>query len=269
MSNYFVFTDEAGVYQKNPSNAHIRSNPFYIRANVLMSVDDYRKYQTAMQRINGMYEIPFDEEIKWSDLWRKNKGNPRADFIDRMSFDRLKRYYRKVLETATELVSTMFMFTVTSMVDRTCRLKPETVYAFHLQNAFQRIQMDMATDDFATFIMDELNADTIKQIKKVCHKITVKGDFVQYKNLYQGVLIENSLYSPGIQLADYAAGIMNGYLRKMMLTQNNYQFAADLYKDQIKPHLRFYSANGAVVGYGVIDIPKTPPFREKLSLVFD
>ncbi|MGM9668055.1 MAG: hypothetical protein ACI3XN_08385 [Eubacteriales bacterium] len=67
--NYFIFTDEAGAYKKHPSEAHVRSHPFYIRANVKMSIDDYRKYQIAMQRVVGMYEIPLDEEIKWPDLW--------------------------------------------------------------------------------------------------------------------------------------------------------------------------------------------------------
>ncbi len=268
MENYFIFTDEAGAYQKRPSDAHIRSHPFYIRSNVIMSINDYRQYQIAMQRINGEYEIPFDEEIKWSDLWSKTKNNPRNTLIEHMSAERLKGYFCKVLKTATELESTAFMFTITDIVGRTCHLKPETVYAFHLQDAFQRIQMDMGSDDFATFIMDELNYGTIKQIKAVCHEVTIKGDFVKYKNLYQGVLIENSLYSPGIQLADYVAGIMNGYLRRNILSPGNFQFATDLYNEFISPKLRHH-ALGNICGYGVIDIPKKTPFRAQLEQVFD
>lgn len=76
MSSYFVFTDEAGAYQRRPSDAQIRSHPFYIRSNVLMNIDDYRQYQIEMQRISGEYEISFDEEIKWSDLWSKTKNKP-------------------------------------------------------------------------------------------------------------------------------------------------------------------------------------------------
>ena len=60
--------------------------------------------------------------------------------------------------------------------------------------------------------MDELNEEVIKQIKSACHEFTLQGDFVDYKNLYQGVLTENSLYSPGIQLADYAAGVMASFI---------------------------------------------------------
>ncbi len=53
--------------------------------------------------------------------------------------------------------------------------------------------------------MDELNEGTLKQIKAACHAFTMQGDFVRYKHLYQGVLTENSLYSPSIQLPDYEA----------------------------------------------------------------
>ena len=266
--NYFVFTDEAGAYQRRPSDAHIRSHPFYIRSNVVMAIDDYRQYQIDMQRISGEYEIPFDEEIKWSDLWSKTKGNPRNDLIAYMPLNRLKGYYRKIFETATGKESTCFMFTVTDIVGRTCGWRSELVYKSHLQDAFQRIQMDMGTIDFATFVMDELNEETIKQIKAACHHFTVHGDFVDYKNLYQGVLTENSLYSPGIQLADYAAGVMNGYLRGKIVSPGNYQFATDLYDEFIKPRLRSHF-NGAIVGYGVVDIPKKTTFRNQLESIFD
>ena len=269
MSNYFVFTDEAGAYQRRPSDAHIRSHPFYIRSNVLMDIDDYRQYQIEMQRISGEYEIPFDEEIKWSDLWSKTKGNPQNDMIAQMPLNRLKGYYRKVFETAAGKESTYYMFTVTDIVGRTCNMYENTVYGFHLQDAFQRIQMDMSSENgFATFVMDELNADTIKQIKAACHAFTMQGDFVRYKHLYQGVLIENSLYSPGIQLADYAAGVMNGYLRGKIVSPGNYQFATDLYDEFIRPRLRCH-ANGKVVGYGVIDIPKHTAFRGQIESIFD
>ncbi|MBR5949514.1 MAG: hypothetical protein IKZ82_12850 [Clostridia bacterium] len=120
---------------------------------------------------------------------------------------------------------------------------------------------------FASFVMDELNADMIKQIKAACHAFTMQGDFVRYKHLYQGVLIENSLYSPGIQLADYAAGVMNGYLRGKIVSPGNYQFATDLYDEFIKPRMRCH-ANGTIVGYGVVDIPKRTPFRRRLDELF-
>ncbi|MCR4556647.1 MAG: DUF3800 domain-containing protein [Saccharofermentans sp.] len=269
MSNYFIFSDEAGVYQQYPSNKHRSSHPFYIRSNVIMSIDDYRQYQIDMERISGMYEIPYGEEIKWADLWSKEKKKPRSSRIAAIPKGRLKGYYRTVFETAVAKESTQFMFTITELQNGSCYLMNDTVYRFHLQDAFERVQMDLDnTDGFATFIMDELNVDTIKQIKSACHGFAVKGDFVKYKNLYQGVLIENSLYSPGIQLADYAAGVMNGYLRGKIVSPGNYQFATDMYDEFIKPHLRCH-ANGRIVGYGIVDIPKHTHFRGQLESIFD
>lgn len=267
MNSYFVFTDEAGTYKRRPSETHINKHPFYIRSNVLMSIDDYRQYQMEMQRINGEYEIPYWEEIKWSDLWTREK-HPRNIVIASMTEKRLKGYYRRVFETAVAKDSIRFLFTVTDIVGRTCDLNEDTIYRFHLQDAFVRIQMDLRGDDFATFVMDELNTEMIKQIKAACHAFTVNGDFVQYKNLYQGVLTENSLFSPGIQLADYAAGVMNGYLRGKTVSPGNYQFATDMYNEFVKPNLRG-KAYRKTVGYGVVDVPKQTPFRGQLEMIFN
>lgn len=269
MSHYFIFTDEAGSYQKNPSDAHIRSHPFYIRSNVRMSIDDYRQYQIEMQRINGEYEIPFDHEIKWSDLWSKTKGRSRNELIERMPSDRMESYYRRIFETATAKESLMFIFTVTDIIGRTCGWGIKPLHKAHLQNAFQRVQMDLdGTNSFATFVMDELNEQTIQEIKSACHEFTMNGDFVKYKNLYQGVFTENSLYSPGIQLADYAAGVMNGYLRGKIVQLGNYQFATGLFEEFIKPHLRTYR-NGAIISYGIIDVPRATSFRDRLVSIFE
>ncbi|MBQ7171658.1 MAG: hypothetical protein IJR89_05215 [Clostridia bacterium] len=104
-----------------------------------MAIDDYRQYQIDMQRISGEYEIPFDEEIKWSDLWSKTKNKPRTATVAKMPVERLKGYYRKVLETATSKLSTVFVFTVTNIHGSPCFQKESTIYEFHLRNAFQRI----------------------------------------------------------------------------------------------------------------------------------
>ncbi len=113
------------------------------------------------------------------------------------------------------------------------------------------------------------NKERLVPVSPFLAKLLLKYRVVRdsYKNLYQGVLTENSLYSPGIQLADYAAGVMNGYLRGKTVSQGTYQFATDLYEEFIFPRLRSH-ANGTIVGYGVIDIPKKTPFRGQLEAVF-
>lgn len=65
---YYIFTDEAGAYNKRPSESFRRSHPFYIRANVRLSASDYRVFQREIQELNTKYGVPVGEEIKWSDF---------------------------------------------------------------------------------------------------------------------------------------------------------------------------------------------------------
>lgn len=268
MANYFVFTDEAGAYQAQTSRKFRKSHPFYVRANVLMSMDDYRIFQDEMKTLNAMYEIPIDEEIKWADLWSLHKGNPRTTAIGRMKEERLKGYYRKAFEKAFEKESLKYIFTITNIYEQYCLIEPKHVYKFHLQEAFQRVKMSLRLDDFAVFIMDELNSEVIKQIKEACYDMTMSGDFFQYKNVYHGVLVENSIYCPGIQLADYAAGVIFGFLRGQTLNPGKYELATEFFHTFIKPKIRC-DYKGKVLGYGVREVPRHVILRKQLEQIFE
>ena len=123
-------------------------------------------------------------------------------------------------------------------------------------------------NEFAVFIMDELNTETIKQIKAVCHEFTVNGDFIRnYGNVYHSILTESSNQSAGIQLADYAVGVMYGYLRRSFIAPGNYAFATDMYNDYIYRKLR-HSAMGSIMGYGIREVPKHSTLRQNLAALF-
>lgn len=87
---FLVFTDEAGAYNKLPSEPFRRSHPFYIRSNVCLSAEDYRVFQGEIQSLNKRYGIPVGEEVKWSDLWETHRGKYRAEFLKGFSEDQLK-----------------------------------------------------------------------------------------------------------------------------------------------------------------------------------
>jgi tetratricopeptide (TPR) repeat protein len=115
-----------------------------------------------------------------------------------MSETRLKGYYRRIFETAVGKESTLFMFTVTDIIGRTCDLNNDTIYRFHLQDAFQRVQMDMRSENgFAVFIMDELNERLHQTLSNVV-SLKNKGN-VYYKNKQYVEAIEQ--YKQGIELA--------------------------------------------------------------------
>lgn len=265
---FFIFTDEAGAYQRCPLETFRRSHPFYIRSNARFSVDDYRIFQTEIQDLNSQYGVPIGEEIKWSDLWEISKKKYRKEFLKTFSDNNLKGYYRRFFNRAVEKSSLKFIFTVTCVYTQPCYQAESEVLKFHVQEAFQRIQMDASSNNFATVIMDDLNPDKVKRLKEACHKLTVNGDFVKYKNIYHGVLTECSSQSAGIQLADYAAGVMNGYLRRNLLSRGNYTFANDLYAEFVLPYLRKHS-NGTVIGYGVREVPRDSSIRQVLTPLFD
>lgn len=117
---YFVFTDEAGAYNKRPSEMFRRSHPFYIRSNVRLSVDDYRVFQKEIQELDARYSIPVGEEIKWSDLWEISKGKYREDFLRTFTPDKLKGYYRRVFNRAVDKASLQFIFTITCIFTQPC-----------------------------------------------------------------------------------------------------------------------------------------------------
>lgn len=267
--HYLIFTDEAGAYKAQTTPDFRKRHPFYVRSNVIISMDDYMEFQKEMQTLNGMYEIPVGEEIKWSDLWEKLRNRPRTPAIAAITEDRLKGYYRKVFECASQKDSLQYIFTITNVYEQYCLLEERHVYKFHLQEAFQRVQMDLRPrNEFAVFIMDELNTETIKQIKAVCHEFTVNGDFIRnYGNVYHSILTESSNQSAGIQLADYAVGAMYGYRRRSFIAPDNYAFATDMYNDYIYRKLR-HSAMGSIMGYGIREVPKHLTLRQNLAALF-
>jgi len=268
MKSIYVFTDEAGAYNKLPTEPFRRSHPFYIRSITYLSTDDYRVFQGEVQTLNKRYGIPVGEEVKWSDLWEIHRGKYREAFLKRISEDKLKGYYRRVLQCATTKDSLRFFFTVTCVFTQPCYHSESELLKFHLQEAMQRVNMDAQPNGFATIIMDELNPDKIRKLKAACHEIAVTGDLVKYKNIYAGVLTESSSQSPGVQLADFAAGIMNGYLRGALLSRGKYEFATSLYKEFVAPRLRKH-ADGRILGYGIREVPSDSTIRAKLQPLFE
>ena len=60
MSNkvVFNFTDECGVYEKNRTRRFCEANPFYVRSNFMIGVDDYRLFEQKMNNLKSELGIP-------------------------------------------------------------------------------------------------------------------------------------------------------------------------------------------------------------------
>lgn len=43
--HYLIFTDEAGAYKAQTTPDFRKRHPFYVRSNVIISMDDYMEFQ--------------------------------------------------------------------------------------------------------------------------------------------------------------------------------------------------------------------------------
>ena len=180
-----------------------------------MYLNDYHQMtRLHFDRFDGKQEIfdfYYDMSIHASNI---NVEIHQGTFNKALSFDP-DQYCRKAFGYDSVAMCEKFD-TLHAYVEMYSLLAERHIYKFHLQEAFQRVQMDLHTQNgFAVFIMDELNTETMKQIKSVCHEFTANGAFIRnYGNVYHSILTEYSNQSAGIQLADYVAGAMYGYLRR-------------------------------------------------------
>lgn len=262
MNVYYAFSDEAGLYSLRPTNKFIKNNPYYVRSTVLVKVKEYADFQKKIHKIKKKYNLPISEEIKWSDVWRNKKGNPRNEIIGKYKSDELLKYISTFFTLAEDIPSLKIILTVTKNGKRN-RARDDTMLKYHIQDAFQRINNELKKKGFATFIVDEMsNRDSLK-IKEICHEIIEKGDIVEYSTLYSGILFEKSNLSVGIQLADYVAGIFNNFLKSIDSNKNNYQYAREKFVSFIFPRIR--RSNDDFMGYGILEVTRFDKLRNKIK----
>ncbi len=261
MDIYYAFSDESGLYEVEASNRFLKNHPYYVRATVLFKVDEYADYQKQVHELNMRFSIPPYEEIKWSDIWSKERNQPRNDFVAQLPPDAPRTYIASIFEFAKSADSVKLILTCTKNGSNIAN--NDTMFRFHLQEAFQRVNSELENNGFATFIIDELPSQIADQAKTVSHWLIDKGDIVKYTSLYSGVLFEKSNLSAGIQLADYIAGIFNSFLKSIDSNTGNYQYAKELFFSFIKPRLR-RSRDGRIMGYGIREVTRDDQLRRKI-----
>lgn len=262
MEAYYAFSDEAGQYETTCGKRFLKSHPYYIRSTLLVKIEEYRTYQYTIKKINDSIGLPTSSEIKWSDLWSKKHNQPRTSFIKHISEGVLFDYYEQVLSEASKMKSMKIIISVTENKKDNC-IRKETMMAFHLQEAIQRVENELKGSGFATFIIDELPDDYSNRVRDICHSLINEGDIIKYKSLYSGVLFERSNMSVGIQLADYIAGISNSIF-KSMNSPDNYTYAKKLFSEFILPRLR-KSDYGELMGFGIREVKKNLELRNRIK----
>ena len=200
------------------------------------------------------FDLPNNQEIKWSDVYSIQKKRYRKDFLSRYSDKNIMDYISKYLNYSNKYTSIKFIFTVTKNKEQNSADK-DYINFIHLQNIYQRAQLDAKNynKDFYLVVIDDMNEETLDVLRKKCSDLLHHGDkFIKYSNVNQSLLVEKSEQSAGVQLADYSAGIFNSVAKRYILAHNNYDFANQLYLSYIAPRIRNYYKK--LSGYGIIQI---------------
>lgn len=262
-----IFSDEAGQYYKKPNEKQIISDPFYVRSAVYLTTEEYIAFQKDIITLKKKYNLPINEEVKWSDIYELQKKRYRVDFLKDYSIDKLKQYITDYISIAHLKQSIKYVFTISGNRYQNTADKEYIIFA-HLQNIYQRAQFD-ATDesnDFYMVIIDDMNETALNNLRQRCCDLLHNGDrFVDYSNLNQSLLVEKSEQSAGIQIADYAAGVFNSVAKKYILEKNPYDYANRLYSMYIAPKIR--RKNKKILGYGIMKITKNMTISNLNALI--
>lgn len=70
MAVFFVFSDEAGQYQRERTDRFLRAHPFYCRAAVIMDSVEWIRLKPQFYEIKKcLLNLEVQQEIKWSYIW--------------------------------------------------------------------------------------------------------------------------------------------------------------------------------------------------------
>jgi len=254
---YLVFTDECGCYQKNRSDSFVKSHPFYVRSNLIISIDDYLDVEREFKECKEKIGVDKCFEIKWSDYGRLIKGKECRSFVE-LTRDKLEDFYRDSIHLLSEKASVKLFYTFTCN-----RLAPHVdeikMIKMHLQNTFQRVQKDMQEKTAtALVIADDMNKQN-NSLKKAIYELTQDGDkFTNYDNINKGLFIDYSDQCAGLQLADFCAGVFTANLKYFVSSdeeKRKFLFAHQLFDDYFCSLIRVGEWD-RVYGYGIGNVPR-------------
>ncbi len=259
MDAYFAFTDECGIYQKDKNEKFLKSHPYYVRATVIISLNDYLLLQEEMSRLKETFNLSSRTEIKWSHLGNIIKKNfnrvPHS-----LSVEQLEEYFFQLFDFSNTLESVKVYYTLTEN-KQAKQIGEIPLLKMHLQNALQKIQSTMSDcDGFAIVIADDLN-DKTKKLKQAVYELTTAGDYVKYTNIKKGLYIDFSDQCHGLQIADIYAGAFTATLKYISASRkerHKFQIGYDLFtkKGYKKTRSSFYHPpNYSTYKFGVKEVP--------------
>jgi len=272
MSTFFIFSDDAGGYKQQRDSRYLCGHPFYIHSAMIISDKDWLRLKDRFLELKNEYNLPITKEIKWNYIWSLKQHRKRREEIPER-----KRYYflrdvptERLIEFVTNCCSLMcecdycrLIFTVTSNhTDLT--VTKTRLDTWHLEELMPRIEMEMQSksDSLAILFFDSSDPRNDNLLREQYKNTYYEGPFIdKYQHIKDSCSFELSHHSFGIQMADYAAGILNGSLR-------DFGTSNELFHKYILGLIR-KSEQGEVFGYGIREVPKDTTTRSVLRSKLD
>jgi len=267
MPVHFVFSDEAGTYKSNRTGTFRQTHPFFIRSGVIVEGDDWPPLRDGFRGLLGHYKLPISVELKWSYvgsiLAHRKRGEPippdRTYYaFSSFSNEQLIGFIREAINLLKKCDFCRIVYTVTdNNIEEP--IAKENLYKWHLQDLMQRTEYELQSrDGLAIMFLDPQNNDSDRCVREAYATIYRQGDFVKtYLHIIDSLAFALSHHSFGIRLADYIAGIFNGFLRE-------YQPSIDLFQNQVWPLLR-KNPVGDPLGWGICEVPTDSTVRGKIK----
>lgn len=270
MSIYFAFSDENGSYRKWRSAKFASAHPLYIRSNLLINGLEWKKLEQGYRSLKQKYDLPINKEIKWSYVWslisHRNNGREIKDkcsyyFIKDYDPDLLGKFICESISLLNDLEYCRLIYTVTS--NRLCpQIDEGKLLKMHMQEAMQRIEMDMAKDgnNLCVLFIDPVSREKDASMREAYSELYQNGDFIdRYSHIKDSLNFEYSHHSVGIQMADFLAGALFSKLKK-------YPMGIEIYANTITNILR-KGPRGRIDGYGIRTVPRSNDLNEKILSV--
>lgn len=253
-----LFTDECGSYQKDRNFAFVKSHPFYVRANLMINLDDYLAIEEEFNNCKKAIGVDIRSEIKWSHYGNAKKGKLKSP---ELTTAKLELFYKETIKALGKKKSAKVFYTLTDN-QQVKRIDEVKLIRMHLQNAFQRVQrVAEETTAIAFVIADDLNNNN-KPLKKAMYELTSDGDiFTKYNCVNKGLFIDYSDQCCGLQLADICAGVFTAYLKYTISSEHEkskYIFSHDIFEQYLYSLIRADNSGGEwdlIYRYGIRNVP--------------
>lgn len=250
------FLDEAGqdaIPDLNPKLDPVQDN-YFVFGGVIIWSPEWRQIREIVRRTKEDFHITLREELKWRNLVRRS--GPASHLTE----DQALAYVKNLAERLTGLVTGIVAVIFKNESYRLAQRHPkryiksgEDIYHQAFRYCLQRLALFLHdksdTEEEAIVVADRRSDQQDNRLRRhfeelvyeSTQRILYKGSF---ERVVEGLFLQVSHYSVGVQLADILAGAVH----------QKYAKGGSRWYQYVEPWLR-RSPSGQILGWGLIEHP--------------